>query len=203
MAVSLFKSECTRQLSRIRPSSTFLTVTNYTNNFDELSNFSVCFHVSYLNSIRKALTVVQDYKPSVNDCDGFDRSDLEVAKMELIESYKMTLSGYNPLATSAHAYNEVIGDEIVGPEGPIKGLKLHRNQDILHLWGYRVHKRVLRRGNYPIDNRMPLTKAKDFLRGFTPLGNFVQFKLTPGKFERFVVEGITINVKQALRESGL
>lgn len=193
-----FQSRCTRELASLRRGATFLSVQHYINNFGEVSNFSICFHVSYQNALQKAIDLLHDYEPTAQDCvdKPYSPGHLASAKFELLDSHKMSLSGNNPLATSAHAYDAVVDHD----RQPIDGIKLHREQDILHLWGFLVHKVVLIPGQYPPDNRHLLTRAKDDLRAMTPLGNFRQFKLGPAKFEKFVVQGITIREEDCIRE---
>ena len=106
----------------------------------------------------------------------------------------MSLTGYNPLATSFHAYDKVKVNNI-----PIVGTKLHRDQDILHIYGFCFNKRVIIPGNYPPDNRHLKTIAKDDLRALTPLGSFVQFKLCPGRFYKISVDGITAKEDDVIR----
>lgn len=194
-----FRSEATRILASIRPNATFLSIHHYLNNYGEISDFSVAFHVNYMNAIRRAKNLLEKYEPTRDDCIGrlYSVEHLISAKHELLNSYADTLSGSNPAATSAHAYDAVEGFE----KTAIPGVKLHREQDLLHLWGFGLHKRVLFPGNYPEDRRSSLTIAKDDLRRRTPLGRFVQFKLQPGRFHRFVVEGITVKDEQVIRES--
>lgn len=195
---TIFRSKVVRDLGRLRPNATFLTVHRYMNNFGEVSNFSMCFHIDYLGAVRRAKALLEKYTPSSRETANkpFSVDHLRTAKEELLDSFGMSLQGSNPLATSAHAYVEVT--DATGKIIP--GIKLHREQDILHLWGFGVHKVVLSSGHYPRDNRSPLTMAKDELRNMTPLGNFVQFKLTPGKFETLTVEGITVRELDVLRD---
>lgn len=194
-----FRSEATRILSEMRSNSTFLTVHHYINNYGEIADFSIAFHVNYMTAIRRAKTLLLDYLPKADHCIGrpFSIDHLQRAREELLESYSNTLTGYNPLATSADSYDGIIGKD----KKSIPGIKLHRKQDVIHLWGFGLHKRILLTGTYPPDNRMPLTIAKQYIRRMTPLGRFVQFKLEAGKFQRFVVEGMTIKEKQVIRDS--
>lgn len=193
-----FRCEATRALSEIKKGSTFLTVRHYMNNFGEICDFSVVFHVSYRNAVTRSLELLQGYTPSHSDCLGkpYLLSELFTARAELLYSFKMTLEGHNPLATSADAYSQV--DD--GKGSAISGVKLHDKQDILHLNGFRVYRNVLLKGNYPEDRRMPKTVAKDDLRDRLPIGRYVQFKLTPGKFRSLIVAGITIREQDVVRE---
>lgn len=192
-----FESFCTRELAKIRTSSLFLSIHHYENEFSEVSNFSIVFHVNYLESVRKSQQVIKSYKPNFKDCEGkrFSLVDLETAKKELLSSYAMTLNGLNPLYTCIGVYDQVL--DIDGKIIP--GIKLHKQDDILHLEGYRVHKKVLRKGTYPIVNSIPLTLAKDTLRSRTPLFNWGQFKLVPGRFSHIVVDRINITDNDVTR----
>lgn len=192
-----FRSQAVTLLSKMRPNATFLTIHNYMNAFGEISNFSIAFHVSYPNAVKRSKELLVKFIPTAEHCVGrpYSPDHLRIARDELLDSYDATLSGHNPAATSAHAYDEVqVGN------ATIPGIKLHREQDILHLWGFGLHKKVLLPGNYPEDTRRVFTIAKDDLRLMTPLGKFVQFRLQPGRFHQFVVEGITIKEDQVIRE---
>lgn len=195
--VTEFRSRCTKVLSQIRKNATFLTVHHYMNNFGEISNFSMVFHVDYHASIRRSKALLEEFKPSLSYCVGrpYGVEHLKIAREELLESFEDTLRGHNPRNVHINTY-----DELVNADGElITGIKLHKKQDILHLWGFGVHKAVIMRGNYPIDNRSLKTMAKDELRDLCPVGKFVQFKLTDGRFDRLVVQGITIRENDVIR----
>lgn len=198
--ISEFRSSATEILKSIRPNSTFLTVKQYMNNFGELSDFSICFHIDYLKSVARAKELLEAYKPVPADVQGrpYSFNQLMVARDELVDSYNETLSEKrNSRDTSSHAY-----DLIISGDGPVlDGVKLHWSQDILHVYGFQVHKKTYMKGNYPPDKRRPLTIAKDDLRRWTPLGNFRQFKLANGKFHKLVVEKMTIREQDAVRNS--
>lgn len=177
----------------------FLTIRNYENEYGEVSDFSIVFHLNYLNSVKKSQQIISTYKPNFKDCEGkqFSIQDLETSKKELLHSYGRTLSGHNPFYTCIGVY-----DQVTDADGKvIPGIKLHKRDDILHLEGYRIHKRVHRSGNYPVIHSMPVTIAKDMLRHKTPLGKWGQFKLTRGKFSSIVVDRITITHHDVLREA--
>lgn len=197
-AVVEFRSEATRVFSEIKKGSTFLTVHHYLNNFGEISDFSIVFHVSYRNAVQRSLDLLKTMQFSLDDCTGKPYTFLELssARMELMDSFRMTLNGHNPLATSVKAYSHV--DDGYGY--PISGVKLHDKQDILHLNGFRVHRNVLLKGNYPLDKRAAKTLAKSDLRDKLPVGRYVQFKLTPGKFHKLVVAGITLREEDVVRQ---
>lgn len=193
-----FHSQCTRILSGLRPSATFLSVQHYINNFGEISNFSICFHVDYLNSLRRGLKILKDFTPTARDCvlKPYSPNHLKAAKYELIDSFDASLGGFNSAYTCPDTYEEVI--EAHG--NSIPGVKLHINQDILHLWGFVVHKIVLMNGNYPMDNRHLTTIAKDDLRARLPSGAYRQYKLAKGKFEKITVQQMTIREEDCIRE---
>lgn len=196
--LSDFRSVATRVLSEVQKGSTFLTVHHYLNNFGEISDFSIVFHINYLKAVARSAELLAAYSPTREDALNrpYTHRELEVAKKELLESFKMTMAGNNTLAKSAHSYSRVDN----GEGKPICGVKLHDSQDILHLIGFRVHKNILLKGKYPPDNRAAKTIAKDDLRSRLPVGRFTQFKLTPGKFRSLVVSGMTIQEEDVLRQ---
>lgn len=196
-----FRSEATRILQSIRPNSTFLTVHFYMNNWGEVSDFSICFHVDYKRAVARARQLLETFRPQEFDLMGrpYSINHLRQAREELLESYEETLSGQrNSRDTASHAYDAIVSDtgEI------IPGIKLHRNQDVIHLWGFGLHKRVIHPGNYPPDRRQPLTIAKDDLRAMTPLGNFRQFHLEKHRFHKLVVQGLTVREDDVIRDRG-
>lgn len=195
--MSEFRCEATRVLSDLKKGSTFLTVHHYLNNFGEISDFSIVFHINYHNAVSKSLELLRRYEPSTEDCFGkpYILTELSCARMELLDSFQMTLDGNNPLATNAKAYSLVDNGF-----GQINGIKLHDKQDILHLNGFRVHRNILMKGNYPVDKRSAKTIAKDDLRDKLPVGRYVQFKLTPGKFRKLVVAGVTLREEDVIRQ---
>lgn len=198
MKLSTFRSEVTAALADLRKGSTFLTVHHYINNFAEISDYSIVFHVDYLNAVKRSAELLEGYNFSYGDAEGrnYTHRELIVAKKELLDSFNMTIAGHNHLSTNASAYSKI--DD--GDGTPINGVKLHDEQDILHLNGFRVHKKVLLAGNYPVDNRAAKTIAKDDIRARLPVGRYVQFKLTPGKFSKLVVNGMSITEDDVLRQ---
>lgn len=198
-----FYSYCTEVLSKIRKNSTFVTVSHYTNNEGQVADYSICFHIDYIKAVRTSKDLLEKYQPVAKDIQmvgttpRFSLDDLVQARQELIASYQMSLTGNNPLATSAHAYQEIKGQD----EELIPGVKLHTSQDLLHLWGFCIHRRVILPGREKEDRRGPKTVAKDMLRKMVPLGRFSQFKLSPGKFEKLVVERITIREEDVIRKT--
>lgn len=189
-----FKNACTKVLSSVKPGSTFLTVHNYVNSMGEVADYSIVFHIDYLKAVERSLDVLQSYKPTKMAVAGkpYTLEQLKAAKVQVIDSLKKSLSGSH---TQTDAYDSV---EVNG--NTIPGVKLHSKDDALHLFGLRVWKNVVHSGNYPKDTRQPLTVAKDDLRKMLPVGKFVQFKLTPGKFDKLVVGKMSVTDDQTVRE---
>lgn len=194
---SFFKSFCTERLSKFRRNAMFLTVRNYRNEFDEVSDFSVVFHIDYLNAVKRSREIIKLHKIGFKDCQGkkFSLQDLDTAKSELLSSYSDTLAGFNPRYTCQDVY-----DQVLDCDGKvIPGIKLHLAQDVLHLEGYRVQKKVLTPGKYPVVEHHPITMAKNFLRAKTPVDRWGQWKLVPKRFSQINVEAISISDQQVLR----
>lgn len=174
--------------NQIKPGATFMSIMQYENNYSELSNFGLVFHVNYINAVRRSLNILLAYQPGTS----LERQ----GRQELLDSYRDTLRGYNPRATSAHAYSPIVD----GHQELIKGVKYHDRGTAVHLWGFRVNKVILRPGLYPAYNSYDLTHVKRKLRNMTPLRNFRQFKLVEGRFQKIGVANLSLTDKDLLRE---
>jgi hypothetical protein len=164
--------------SQYRPGSSILAVRGYADRNQGVSDFSLAFHVSYENALKKSVAHLQ----------GLELTDplAQKARDELVLSYvdSLSLAGHNPRATSAHAYERVFDAE----GKVIAGVKWHTGNEELHLWGFRIWKRIIVPGVYPEVKSRPLTIEKNKLRAQLPLSRFRQFRLTADNFERLCVE---------------
>lgn len=171
------------ELSKLRTSSTFLTVSGYRNEAGEISDYSIVFHMSYENALRKSIEQV-----AVMDL----KEPLEIqARQELIQSWTNSISTMQ--STPMEALDESVYTHFKDDDGKyIKGVKVHNASGALHLYGLIVHKKTRMPGTYPAKNRRPLTIAKDKLRHLTPVGRFRQFKITPEQVDSISVENISL-----------
>jgi|SRR3990172_3124213 len=160
----------------MRPGSTILAVRGYHDKHNGVSDFALCFHASYHNAIKRSIAVLQGW--------ACDDPLAEQARQELIASYNDSLTGSNPRATSAKAYEPVFDCQGM----MVPGVKWHTDNGELHLWGFRVWKRVIIPGEFPTRNRRPLTVAKDVLRQHLPTHRFRQFILTDSTVDSLAVE---------------
>jgi len=178
--MTAFKNYCIDIFSHVRPCATFLSVKEYRNNFAEVSDFTVCFHANYMNAVEKALVIVANTRP---------RDDIQAeARDEMLDSFRWTLNGFNPLYTCRDTY-----EDILDADGkPIPGIKLHTNQDVVHINAMRVRKKVISKGLYPDRNSSDKTIAKRELRAKTPLSKWVQFKLERKRFKELSVQKMRI-----------
>ena len=170
------------ELSKLRPSSTFLTLRGYRNDHSEVADYSVAFHISYENALKRSLEVL-----SAVDT----QTDLEKqAKLELMASFAKSLGNMavTPVEEIDDAYTRFFDDD----GKYIKGVKMHTATGALHLYGLVVHKRVLMPGFYPKKNQKPLTVAKDKMRYLTPVGKFRQFKLLSSQVDSISVENLSL-----------
>lgn len=169
-------------LSKIRPSSTFLSIRGYRSaESGELADYQLSFHMSYESSLERSIAALEVYVPE---------NDLEVlAKNELLASYRNSLSKVQsePLEVVGEHYHRIIA------EGKhIKGIKIHSETGKLHLFGLLVNKRVREPGTFKATNKKPMTIIKDKLRKLGPLNKFRQFIIDPSHVEAINVESMTI-----------
>ena len=165
------------ELSKLRTSSTFLTLKGYRNNFSQVADYSIVFHISYENALKKSIAILEalDLKESLE----------KFARQELLESFHKSLINVKevPIEERDDAYTHF-------PD--CKGVKVHTATGELHLYGLVVHQRVLMPGIYPKSNKKALTIAKDKLRSLTPLSKFRQFKILPSQVDRISVDNISL-----------
>ena len=176
------KDQFVKELSKLRSSSTFLSLIGYRNEFSEVADFSIVFHMSYENAVRRSIDVLNGILP---------KDDLEaLAKEDLIESLEGSLKRAIEIPPEEidDAYTRFFDED----GRYIKGIKMHTVSGMLHLYGLVVHKRCIMPGIYPPDNRKPLTIAKDRLRSMCPVGKFRQFKITSDKVESISVDNLSL-----------
>jgi hypothetical protein len=176
------KDDFVMELSKLRPSSTFLALHKYRNRYGEIADFSIVFHMSYQSALRRSLGILEKIKP---------QSDLEkIAKEQLIRSYSTSLS-----TTSSPEVPETDGvyQRFFDERGRhIKGVKMHLRTGELHLYGLIVHKKIIMPTEYPKVNHAPLTLAKNEFRKHCPVENFRQFKILPNHVDRIAVQSKTL-----------
>ena len=176
------RNEFVSELSKLRPSSMFLALKGYRNEFSEVADYSLLFHMSYENALHRSIDILNEYIPS---------TDTQVeAKLQLLNSFATSLRKLDeaPEEVRDETYTHFLVDGV-----PVKGIKLHVSTNNLHLYGLVVHKRVLMPGLYPShDTRSALTIEKDHLRRMCPVGKFRQFKLLPDRLDSIAVQNLSL-----------
>lgn len=176
------KNQFVTELAKLRTSSTFLSLIGYRNDYSEVSDYNIIFHISYESALKRSLLSLETVIPA---------NDLEVqAKKELIESFQKSLvkSETIPVEEIDDAYTRFFDDD--GKH--IKGVKLHTETDTLHLYGLVQYKRVIIPGAYPKQNKRELTIVKDKLRKLCPVNRFRQFKITSSQVDSISVEHLSL-----------
>lgn len=170
------------ELSKLRPSATFLSLTGYRNDHSEVADYSVIFHISYENALKRSLVALESVVPM----DALQA----VARQELMDGYSSSLKkmAVTPIEEIDDAYTRFFDSN----GQYIKGVKLHTATHTLHLYGLVNSKRVVIPGNYPRRNKKELTKAKDQLRKMCPVEKFRQFKITPAQVDCISVENLSL-----------
>jgi hypothetical protein len=176
------KVQFVTELSKLRPSSTFLTVAGYRNEHSEVADYSIVFHMSYKNALERSIATLQALSlTSVLD---------QQARDELLVSFHSSLAKVNvsPIEERQDAYQHFLDES----GNYIKGVKLHTKTSALHLYGLVVHKRVLMPGMYPVRDEKPFAKAKRQMRHLTSVGKFRQFKILPSQVDHISVDNLTL-----------
>jgi hypothetical protein len=176
------RKQFVEELSKLRPSATFLSLIGYRNEHSEVADFSIVFHMSYENALKRSVAALETVVPT---------DTLQaLAKQELIDGYTKSLT---KIATTPIEELEDNYTRFFDADGSyIKGVKLHTESDTLHLYGLVNAKRILVPGQYPTRNKRELTKAKDQLRKLCPVEKFRQFRIRPDQVDRISVENLSL-----------
>jgi hypothetical protein len=170
------------ELSKLNPASTFLTLSKYHNAYGEIANYNIVFHISYENALKRSVLILENLVPD---------SHLQLeAKHELLQSYHQSI--HNIKTTPIEAIDDHYTRFFDSNKRYIKGVKMHTATGNFHLYGFINNKFVLKPGSYPLENRSPLTKEKDFLRSKVPVGRFRQFRILPNQVEKIAVQKLSL-----------
>lgn len=176
------KADLVQTFMELRPASTFLSIKKYKNSYGEVSNFGIVLHASYENVLFKTLSMVSMFKP--------ESKVEEKAKLEIVKSLTSSLSS---LKKDKKEKDSDVYTHFKNADGNlIKGIKYHKKNDELYVYGLEVSKEVVTPVDYKKVKSKALTKAKNRILAKTPLARWRQFKLNAEKFEQINVEGISI-----------
>ena len=168
------------ELSKLRTSSTFLSLSHYRNDYNEVADYNIVFNISYLNALQRSIMILETLVPE----DDYQA----IAKKELIDSHLKSLDRISKVSVEDidDAYMRFF--DVDGSY--IKGVKLHITTNTLHLYGLVNSKRVITPGVYPKCNKRTLTITKDKLKKLTPLSKFRQFIIANDRLDYISVQGL-------------
>lgn len=165
-------------ISNLRPSSTFLTLSDYKNSQGELADYSIVFHSSYESLLRRSISQLEQYVP----LDNLERQ----AKMILLSSYEKSLAIFEKESLNDRGDGYLHFQDSNGRW--IKGIKLHEASNTIHISGKVIHKNVKKSSHKKEVNSKPLTLAKQKISENLPISKWRQFKLTPDRLSSVAVE---------------
>jgi hypothetical protein len=145
---------------------TFFSVKNYTNKFGEVSNQKINVGTNYEKMKLKDIETLQNLDITAREWKS-SLVDIEIARTALIEAF------ISPDKVRSDAQKDAY--TVIS-----KGIKVHNTTGALYLYGYRVRKTVLVKGEYPVVNSRKETIAKDELRKLLRTNKFVNFGLEVG-----------------------
>ena len=145
---------------------TFVSIRNYTNSHNEVSNNLVNVGASYENAKRKDIETLENL--NVSEHSFKSTPDLiEEARIELIKAFLKP--DENRSQGQINAYTQIV-----------PGVKVHNETGVLYVYGYRENKTTLKQGEYKEVKSKPLTIAKNELRKLLRTGKFTQYALEIG-----------------------
>jgi hypothetical protein len=176
----LNQNQLIQLFSSFRPDATFLSIQEYTNLHDETSNFSISFHISYLNCMKTSFDIISKHKP-INQIQ-------KIAKEEVLSSLKSRIENKTPIEERDDPY--IHYKDMNG--NIIKGIKSHKTTNQLYLFGLLTHKRIIKQGIYKNVNSSQLTIEKRAIEKLAPISRFRQFILFPKSYKCINVENIIL-----------
>jgi hypothetical protein len=150
----------------------------YTNKEEEQSRYVITMGFSYKALVEKSLAELQEKRKSMEN-----ESIEAIAADELIASFNKTLSGTQDAYTKENTYSDT----------GIKNLKFNEVDGTLHVFGLCQSKTVLVAGpEKKAVKSSEKTLAKNKIRKNLPVGQFVEFRLTPDRIHAVRVNGETV-----------
>lgn len=173
------------EISKLRPSSTFLTLHKYASDSGELADYQIVFNISYKNALQRSIDTLEAMSLS---------TDLErQARQELLDSFQASLNKDDQELDEAAGPHQDVYRRFYDEEGqPIKGVRYHEPTETLHLYGLVFQKRSYMPGSYKKVNSRPLTIAKNKLRALTSVGKFRTFRLNAGQVDSVSVGKLSL-----------
>ena len=160
-------------ISKLNPSSTFLALKEYRNEYGDISDYSIVFNINYKNALKRSIKKLNEI--IVDD-------DLSIiAKRELLNSFNLRLNSENN-----NTYSRVVNSN----GDYVNGIKIHNKTKTLYLYGLLVHKRNILPGKYPKRNHRPLTIAKNKLYDMCPVSKFRQFIFSEDRVNYISLHGM-------------
>ena len=144
----------------------FFSIKNYTNKFNEVSDNLVNIGINYEKSKMQDVEFLENINLTEHEFKS-TQNDIVDAKRELIASFLKPDENRSNGQIDAYTH---IG----------KGIKVHNETGLLYIYGYRVTKKVIKEGVYPIVKSKALTIAKNELRKLLKTGKFTQYSIEVG-----------------------
>jgi hypothetical protein len=141
-----------------------ISIRNYTNSYNEISNSRINIGASYENAKQKDINFLKALDITTLENRKSDVVTLEMARIELIKSFETP--DKNRSNGQIDAYTHIVS-----------GLKVHNETSRVYIYGLRVAKEVIVKGEYPVVNSKPLTIAKNELRKLLKTNEFVNFAI--------------------------
>lgn len=167
--------------SKLRPIATFLSIKEYHNKYNEISNFGIVFHIDYKAALKRSHKLAARYNAN--------NMIQKEAKRLVLSSLEERIGAFStPLETRDFPY--VYFKDATNQY--IKGVKAHADTNDLYMFGFVVSKNVLKAGQYKDVNSSSLTIAKNDILKTTPVSKFRQFKLIPRSYKEIKVENLCV-----------
>jgi hypothetical protein len=157
----------------------------YTNRYGEKAGRLIQINTSYENSVRKDLEIVPTIVYVQNDA--YDRETFITAQAEILKSLRLTLGdARNANKTDVEMHTNRSEGQKNAYIQIAPNIQFNLNTQSLVLFGKEIRKNVITEGVYPVVNKQPKTKAKDFIKKSMMSAKYRKYHITG-------IETVTIN----------
>jgi len=160
--IGMLKNATTKSITGV----TFVSIRNYTNSHNEVSNNLINVGASYENAKRKDIELLENLNVFEHNFKS-NPELIEEARVELIKAFLAPNEARSKGQTEA--YTNIV-----------PGVKVHNQTGVIYVYGYRQNKTILKEGEYKEVKSKPLTIAKNELRKLLRTGKFTQYALEYG-----------------------
>ena len=174
-------------------SPSFISINNYENSNNELSNYTIIANASVENAKKKDLDSLKNCSletlQKISKEKNLNQETLKTALSELISSAEKNLN--TDLEKRSNQHKGQIDSYI----NVCPSIRLHKESVKLHISGFQKSKKILKEGQYPKTNKREKTLCKEAIKKELNLRMIKYRSFHLDKIKNVKITGDTINIQ--------